>query len=66
MKIIYVNCGLINVDESDLCRNEHYPSSIENKAWKKIQAFAGYEPMICAIPDIDSSLHGFIVSQRNG
>ena len=22
--------------------------------------------MICAIPDIDSSLHGFIASQRNG
>ena len=26
---MYVNCGLINVDESDICRNEHYPSSLK-------------------------------------
>ena len=28
---------LINVYESDLRRNEHYPSSIENKVWKKFR-----------------------------
>ena len=28
---------LINVYESDLRRNEHYPSSIENNVWKKFR-----------------------------
>ena len=44
MKIMYMNCGLRNEYESGLWINEHYLSSSQNKAWKKI----------------DSSLHGFI------
>ena len=31
--------------ESDLCSNEHYSSNRENKAWKKIQACTGLEPI---------------------
>ena len=31
----YVNCWSRNEYESDLCCNEHYLSSYENKAWKK-------------------------------
>ena len=50
MKIMYMNCGLKNEYESGLCINEHYLSSSENEAWKKI----------------DSSLHGFITNQQNG
>ena len=50
MKIMYMNCGLRNEYESGLCINEHYLSSSENEAWKKI----------------DSSLHGFITNQQNG
>ena len=49
MKIMYMNCGLRNEYESGLCINEHYLSSSENEAWKKI----------------DSSLHGFITNQQN-
>ena len=49
MKIMYMNCGLRNEYESGVCINEHYLSSSENEAWKKI----------------DSSLHGFITNQQN-
>ena len=38
MKIIYVNCGWRREYESDLRSNEHYSSSSENKARKKIHA----------------------------
>ena len=34
--LIYVNCHLRNEYESDLRSNEHYLSSSENKAWKKL------------------------------
>ena len=34
IRIIYVNCGLRNEYESNVCSNEHYLSSGENKAWK--------------------------------
>ena len=34
----------------DLHSNEHHWSSSENKAWKKIQAWIGFEPMISGIP----------------
>ena len=30
--------------------NEHYLSSSKNKAWKKIQARTGFDPMTFAIP----------------
>ena len=50
LKIIYVNCGKISEYESDLRSNEHYLSSCENKAWKKIQACTEFEPMTSAIP----------------
>ena len=33
---VYLNCGLISEDESDLCCNEQYLTSMEYKAWKKI------------------------------
>ena len=36
--------------ESDPRSNEHYLSSSENKAWKKIQASAGSERMTSVIP----------------
>ena len=49
MKIMYMNWGLRNEYESGLWINEHYLSSSENEAWKKI----------------DSSLHGFITNQQN-
>ena len=38
MKIMYVNCGQRNKYGSDVRSDEHYLSSRENKAWKKIQA----------------------------
>ena len=50
MKIIYVNCGWRREYESDLRSNEHYSSSSENKARKKIQACTGFESMTFAIP----------------
>ena len=50
MKVIYLNCGLRREYESDLRSNEHYFSGSENKAWKKIQACTGFEPMTSAIP----------------
>ena len=50
MKIIYVNCGWRREYKSDLRSNEHYLSSNENKAWKKIQACTGFESMTSAIP----------------
>ena len=50
MKIIYVNCGWRREYESDLRSNEHYSSSSENKARKKIQACTGFESMTSAIP----------------
>ena len=37
------------VNESDPCSNVHYLGSSENKAWKKIQACTGFEPMTSAI-----------------
>ena len=49
MRIIYVYCGLGNKCKSDLRRNEHFLSSPESKAWKKIQACTGFEPMTSAI-----------------
>ena len=36
MKILGVNCGWRNEYGSDLRSYEHYLSSSENKAWKKI------------------------------
>ena len=36
--------------ESDLRNNEHYLSSSENNAWKKVQSCAGFEPMTSAKP----------------
>ena len=38
------------VSESDPRSNVHYLGSSENKAWKKIQACTGFEPMTSAIP----------------
>lgn len=35
MNIIYMNCGLIDKDDSDLRCNEHYMSNREDKAWTK-------------------------------
>ena len=40
----------IYVNESDPRSNVHYLGSSENKAWKKIQACTGFEPMTSAIP----------------
>ena len=34
-----------DVNESDPRSNVHYLGSSENKAWKKIQACTGFEPM---------------------
>ena len=48
MKIIYVNCSVRNWYESDLHSNEHYLSSSENKAWKKIQACAWLPQYRCS------------------
>ena len=44
---LIIDCTLYqsNYPESDLHSNEHYSSSSENKAWEKIQAFTGFEPM---------------------
>ena len=40
-----------DVNESDPRSNLHYLiGSSENKAWKKIQACTGFEPMTSAIP----------------
>ena len=39
-----------DVNESDPRSNVHYLGSSENKAWKKIQACTGFEPMSSAIP----------------
>ena len=40
-----------DVNESDPRSNVHYLiGSNENKAWKKIQACTGFEPMTYAIP----------------
>ena len=50
MKVIYLNWGQRREYESDLRSNEHYLSSSENKAWKKIHACTGFEPMTSAIP----------------
>ena len=36
--------------ESDLRNNEHYLSSSENNAWKKVQSCAGFELMTSAKP----------------
>ena len=38
------------MNESDLRSDVHYLGSSENKAWKKIQARTGFEPMTSAIP----------------
>ena len=35
VKMIYVNCGIRNEYESDLCRNNHCLSGSENRARKK-------------------------------
>ena len=39
-----------DVNESEPRTNVHYSGSSENKAWKKIQACTGFEPMTSAIP----------------
>ena len=39
-----------DVNESDPRSDVHYLGSSENKAWKKIQACTGFEPMASAIP----------------
>ena len=39
-----------DMNESDPHSNVDYLSSTENKAWKKIQACTGFEPMTSAIP----------------
>ena len=36
--------------ESDLRNNEHYLSSSENNAWKKVHSSAGFELMTSAKP----------------
>ena len=41
---------LTDVNESDSRSNVHYLGSSENKAWKKIQACTGFEPMTSVIP----------------
>ena len=38
------------MNESDPRGNVHYLGSSENRAWKKIQACTGFEPMTSAIP----------------
>ena len=40
------------MNESDPRSNVHYLGSSENKAWKKMQACTGLEPMTSAIPYI--------------
>ena len=37
-------------DGSDPCSYDHYLSSSENKAWKKIQACVGFKPKTSATP----------------
>ena len=49
MKVIF-ELRLRREYESDLRSYEHYLSSSENKAWKKIQACTGFEPMTSAMP----------------
>ena len=45
MKRIYLNCRLINEDDSDLRSNEHYDlSSSESKAWKKFTPVRALNP----------------------
>ena len=39
-----------DVNESDPHSHVHYLGSSENKAWKKIQACTGFEPMTSVIP----------------
>ena len=48
------------MNESDLRSDVHYLGSSENKAWKKIQACMGFEPMTSAIP-----VYSAPVSQRS-
>ena len=38
------------MNESDPRSDMRYLGSSENKAWKKIQACTGFEPMISAVP----------------
>ena len=38
------------MNESDPRSDVHYLGSSENKAWKKLQACTGFEPMTSAIP----------------
>ena len=38
------------MNESDPRSNVHYLGSSGNRAWKKIQACTGFEPMTAAIP----------------
>ena len=46
-----------DVNESDPRSDVHYLGSSENKAWKKIQARTGFEPMTSAIPVLIVALH---------
>ena len=50
MNIIYLNCELINENERDRRNKKHHLRNSENKAWKKIQAYTGFEPMTPLIP----------------
>ena len=41
------------MNESDPRCNVHYLSSTESKAWKKIQACTGSEPMTCKLSQLN-------------
>ena len=49
-KFIYLNCGEWYKDMIDHRSYAHNSDSCEIKAWKKIQAWTGFEPMTPAIP----------------
>ena len=63
IKIIYVNCTLRNEHGSNLCSNENYFSSSENKAW--VFFILSHSFLNLQFTVIDSSLHRFITSQHN-
>ena len=50
MKIIYVNFGMKNYLKEDHDSYIRNLCSCEKKAWKKIQACTGFEPLTSAIP----------------
>ena len=65
IKIIYVNCRLRNEHGSNLCSNENYFSSSENKAWIFFILLHIHFLICMQFTVIDSSLHRFITSQQN-